>query len=211
MAVHDHLHRGQGLSLPSTRGNDSTAESGAEVETVEGAHTNTAANYAVTALRLLTGFTFLWPFFDKLFGLGYATGSEKAWINGGQPAAGFLKGVAVGPLRTTFNDMSGNALFDWLFMLALLGVGVAVMLGVALKPSAVAGTLLMLSMWLAEFPPAKVAFDGTPTGSSNPFMDYHILYAVCLIVLATLSADKVYGLGRIWRGLPFVRDNSWLH
>lgn len=208
MAVHEHLHRGQGnLSLPSTRGH----ESAAEVETVEGAPTNVAAAYAVTALRLLTGFIFLWAFVDKLFGLGYATQSEKAWINGGQPAMGFLKGVAVGPMRETFNDMAGQAWVDWLFMLALLGVGLAVMLGVALRPSAVAGSLLMLSMWLAEFPPAKFAFDGTPTGSTNPFNDYHIMYAVILIVLATISADKVYGLGRIWRGLPFVRDHSWLH
>lgn len=41
-------------------------------------------------LRILVGFTFFWAFIDKLFGLGFATPSERAWINGGSPTTGYL-------------------------------------------------------------------------------------------------------------------------
>ena len=47
--------------------------------------------------RVLLGFEFLWAFLDKTFGLGYATPSARAWINGGSPTKGFLgSGQAVG-------------------------------------------------------------------------------------------------------------------
>ena len=35
------------------------------------------------ALRIATGLVFLWAFLDKLLGLGYATPTDRAWINGG--------------------------------------------------------------------------------------------------------------------------------
>jgi uncharacterized membrane protein YphA (DoxX/SURF4 family) len=41
-------------------------------------------------LRLVLGFIFLWAFVDKVFGLGFATASSKAWIHGASPTAGFL-------------------------------------------------------------------------------------------------------------------------
>jgi len=31
-------------------------------------------------LRISFGLIFLWAFFDKLFGLGFATASDKSWI-----------------------------------------------------------------------------------------------------------------------------------
>ena len=41
-------------------------------------------------LRFAMGFIFLWAFFDKVFGLGFATTADKAWIRGGSPTTGFL-------------------------------------------------------------------------------------------------------------------------
>jgi thiosulfate dehydrogenase [quinone] large subunit len=41
-------------------------------------------------------------------------------------------------------------------------------------------------------------------------MDDHLIYAVVLIVLALLSAGTVWGLGRRWSAVPFVRRNAWL-
>ena len=39
---------------------------------------NPVARWALVALRYVLGFTFLWPFLDKLFGLGYGTPAENA-------------------------------------------------------------------------------------------------------------------------------------
>ncbi len=93
----------------------------------------------LATLRIATGFVFLWAFLDKTFGLGCATQSENAWINGGSPTRGFLSSVAVGPLESTFHSWAGDPWADWLFMLGLLGVGVAVILGVGLRLAAVSG------------------------------------------------------------------------
>ncbi|MEU8459411.1 hypothetical protein AB0H38_33925, partial [Streptomyces griseoaurantiacus] len=65
-------------------------------------------------------------------------------------------------------------------------------------------------MWMAEWPPAQHLSDGTPSMSTNPFADYHLVYAVVLIALAAVSAGDTLGLGRLWAGLPVVRDHTWL-
>jgi len=76
------------------------------------------------------------------------------------------------------------------------------MLGIGLRVSAVAGSLLMVSMWIAEWPLLQ--------GSNNPLVDYHIIYALVLVVCATLLAGDTWGLGRRWARLPLVQRFGWL-
>ncbi|WP_237502938.1 hypothetical protein [Streptomyces sp. SID8374] len=175
-------------------------------QTVDGATFGRAA----AVLRLLISFTFLWAFLDKAFGWGYATPAARAWVEGGSPAEGFLSGVAVGPLESTFHSMAGQAWVDWVFMLGLLGIGLALAAGIGLRVTAVAGTVMMALMWAAEWPPAQHLSDGTPSMSTNPLVDYHVLYAAVLIVLALASAGRIWGLGRTWERLPLVARHRWL-
>ena len=46
--------------------------------------------------------------------------------------------------------------------------------------------------------------------STNPIVDYHIIYALALIALAVTYAGHTWGLGRLWAKLPFVHRNRWL-
>jgi thiosulfate dehydrogenase [quinone] large subunit len=161
-------------------------------------------------VRIATGFVFLWAFLDKTFGWHYATGSGKGWIDGGSPTKGFLSSVHVGPLQGFFRDIAGDGWADWLFMLGMLGIGVALVSGVALRITAVAGTVMMAMMWAAEWPLAQHLSGGAPSGSSNPLVDYHVLYALAAILSAALYAGNTWGLGRIWARLPIVRDHRWL-
>lgn len=163
-----------------------------------------SAGPALALLRLALGFIFLWAFLDKTFGLGYSTPPDRAWINGGAPSQGFLKSDAVrGPLKDFFAGIA-SPVSDWLFMLAMLGLGVAVMLGIGLRVSAVVGTFVMVLMYLAEWP-------FTPnTGSTNPIVDYHIIYALALIVIAATYAGDWWGAGRPWRRMSLVQKNPWL-
>lgn len=163
----------------------------------------------LAVLRISTGFVFLWAFLDKTFGLGYATPATKAWLVGGSPTSGFLGSVKVGPFQSAFHAIAGTWWADALFMLGLLGIGVAVVAGVALRPSAVTGTVLLVLMWLAEFPPARYAADGSATGSTNPLVDYHIIYALALIVVAATQAGRTWGIGRMWARLHFVQRHHW--
>jgi thiosulfate dehydrogenase [quinone] large subunit len=157
-----------------------------------------ALRYVNAAIRISIGWVFLWAFIDKVWGFGFATPTAKAWINGGSPTTGFLKG-ATGPLASTYHSMSGQSWADWLFMAGLLGIGLALVLGVGMRIAAAAGSLLLVLMWSAELPLAN-----------NPFMDEHLVYAMVLVALALAGAGRTVGLGRQWERLSFVQRNGWL-
>ena len=76
--------------------------------------------------------------------------------------------------------------------------------------SAIAGTAMMLLMWLAEFPLDRFTAAGEPTMSTNPLIDYHIIYALALIVVALTYAGNTWGLGKRWAALPIVQNNQWM-
>ncbi len=130
-------------------------------------------------LRIVMSLIFLWAFFDKTFGLGFATTAEKAWVNGGSPTYGFLTFGTKGPLAEFFQGLAGVAIVDWLFMLGLLCVGVALLINRFLVWAAIAGGIMMLLMWLATLLP-----------ENNPFLDDHIVYILVLIILAIYSREK---------------------
>jgi thiosulfate dehydrogenase [quinone] large subunit len=157
------------------------------------------ASHAVFALaRVLLGFVFLWAFLDKLFGFGRSTTSANAWINGGSPTAGFL-GHVEGPFKGMFNAMSGQAWCDWLFMIGMAGLGVALILGIGMIVAAVTGTAMMLLLWGASLP-----------NQTNPFVDQHLIYALLIIGLAISRLGEPYGLGRWWSRTALVRKVPWL-
>ena len=146
------------------------------------------------------GFIFLWAFFDKLLGLGYATPPERAWLIGSSPTFGYLKNATHGPLAEFFQSLAGNPLVDILFMLGLLGVGAAFVLGIALRAASYSGATMMILMYLSAFPPAN-----------NPIVDDHIIYALVLLVLGNSELDKTaiskwFGKTSIAKTFPFLRD-----
>jgi thiosulfate dehydrogenase [quinone] large subunit len=189
---------------------DGSARAAARTEPVPGTSITTGAAKFLAVFRVVLGFEFLWAFLDKTFGLGYATPAARAWINGGSPTKGFLSRVAVGPFEETFHAIAGAPWADWLFMVGLLGIGIALIFGIGLRIAAVSGTLMMLGMWAAEWPLAKFTSAGEPTMSTNPIVDYHIIYALALIALAVTYAGHTWGLGKLWAKLPFVARNRWL-
>jgi thiosulfate dehydrogenase (quinone) large subunit len=175
-----------------------------------GSMLTTGAAKALAVLRISLGLVFLWAFLDKTFGLGYSTPSAKAWIHGGSPTKGFLSSVEVGPFQSLFNTMAGTWYANSLFMLSMLAVGVALIAGIGVRIAAGAGVLVLAMMWLAEFPLARYTATGEASGSSNPVIDYHFVYAAGLVVLALTYAGHTWGLGRWWAQLPFVQKNRWL-
>src|SRR3954451_16492196 len=117
--------------------------SAVHLEKVEapGAMLTTTAAKALAVLRISTGFVFLWAFFDKTFGWNYATPSAKAWINGGSPTQGFFASVDACPFQSFFHTIAGTGWANWLFMLGLLAIGVALVLGIGMRIAAGATVL----------------------------------------------------------------------
>jgi thiosulfate dehydrogenase [quinone] large subunit len=165
---------------------------------------------SLAVLRIALGLVFLWAFLDKTFGWHYATPSARAWVRGGSPTKGFLSAVDVGPFASLAHRLAGQAWVDWAFMLGLLGLGVALLAGVGLRLAAAGGGLLLVMMWLAEFPPAQHTSAGAPSGSSHPIIDYHVIYALGLLVVAATLAGDTWGLGRRWAARPRVQQHGWL-
>ncbi len=153
-----------------------------------------AAGFAVGALRIVVGWTFLWAFFDKLFALGFSTGRDEtgavdrfgdaAWINGGSPTEGFLKFGADGPFAGFYHAIAGATLTNWAFMFGLLAIGVSMSLGVFRILGTLAGVVMYLMMWTVVLPP-----------ENNPVIDDHLIGAVTLVALALLNAGNTWGLG----------------
>lgn len=152
-------------------------------------------DYVWAIARISIGWIFLWAFLDKTFGWGFATPAKKAWIAGGSPTTGFLKGSGENALGGFFGSLAGQAWVDWLFMLGLLGIGTALVLGIGTRIAAATGTIMLVLMWAAELPLAN-----------NPFMDDHIIYAIVLIGLALANAGTTLGLGN----LPIFKQTAWL-
>lgn len=166
--------------------------------------------YVWATLRLLLGFTFLWAFADKMIGLGFSTCydktndvvnimCDKSFVMGGSPTEGFLNNATQGPLADFYKSMAGNVGVDWLFMVGLLGIGTALMLGVGMRVATVAGALLMTMMWSASLPPAN-----------NPILDEHIIYIVVLVGLYLSNKNQVWGFGKFWANKSFVKKYKWL-
>jgi thiosulfate dehydrogenase (quinone) large subunit len=168
-------------------------------EAVPARSTTVAAGRALAVLRIAAGFTFLWAFVDKVFGLGYSTKAGKGWIDGGDPTAGFLGKGATGPFADFYHSLVGDFWVTPLFMIGLAGIGLAVTLGIGMRIAAVSGTVLYLLMWSAVLPP-----------ETNPVLDDHIIGALTLIALALVAAGNVWGFGRQWSQLPIVERYPWL-
>lgn len=169
-----------------------------------------AREYVVATVRIITGFLFLWAFLDKTFGLGYSTQGSHAWINGGSPTKGFLSGLNAGPFVSTFHGWAGQGWADWLFMIGLAGIGVALILGIGVRFAAVAGVILVAFMWVAVWPLAQHTSDGSLTGSANPLVDEHVMDALALMTVGVFGAGSRLGLGSLWAKLPFIRDHRAL-
>lgn len=167
------------------------------------------AGRALALLRICFGLTFLWAFFDKAFALGFATGrgedgtvdrfGDAAWINGGSPTEGFLTFGADGPFDAFYHSIAGAVWADWLFMLGLLGIGLALTLGIGMRIAAATGALLYVLMWTVVLPPPN-----------NPVLDDHLIGGLSLVVLALTGAGNTWGLGRTWSQLPVVQRHGVL-
>lgn len=159
----------------------------------DGTRTGPAA-YAWALTRIALGWVFLWAFLDKTFGWGFATPADRAWVQGGSPTTGYLRGTADNALGGVFTGLAGQGWVDLLFMLGLLGVGGALIVGAGMRIAAVAGGLMMILMWAAELPL-----------TTNPFMDEHIIYAIVLAGLAMANAGDTLGIGARWGRTALVK------
>jgi thiosulfate dehydrogenase [quinone] large subunit len=177
----------------------------------EDKHPLTFRHYFWAVVRIAMGLIFLWAFFDKLLGLGFATCRDSAtnvvtymcdnaWVNGGSPTFGFLTYGVHGPLASFYNSLASSVLIEWLFMLGLAFIGFTLTFGIMVRLGGLSGSLLLLMMWTSLLPP-----------ENHPFIDDHIIYAFVMLGFVFVHTCKHLGLGKWWTSLSFVKNNWILH
>ena len=160
------------------------------------------------ALRIAVGWVFLWSFLDKAFALGFSTGRNSetgaidffgpdAWVNGGSPTDGFLQfGVHTkGFFTDMYAALAGQTWVEWGYMLSMLLIGLALILGIGTRLAAIGGIV-----WMAMFYTASAVWP-----EHNPFLDDHVVYAIVLAGVAYVGAGRFLGLGRWWESTAIVR------
>ena len=165
---------------------------------------------------------FLWAFLDKTFGLQFATAKDQDWsfaTGNGDPTFGFLKFGTnpEGPFAGFFTGLRPGDTPDpghwtnWLFMAGLLGIGVALILGVFMRIGSISGVVLLALMYLAEAPWANTIDPKTGQGAfNNPIMDEHVIYAAVLVMLMLFTAERTWGLGKWWQSTRLVQRFPFL-
>lgn len=182
-----------------------SAETVLSAEKQEDIVTRPGARKMLAVARIVIGFYFLWAFVDKFFGLGFTTASDRSVLSGGTPAQGYINNaIADGqPLKGLYQSLFANGFGDFMFMLGLFAIGVAMLAGAGVRIAAVAGALLMLFMYLVALP--WVGEHGT-----NPILDSHWMEAMLLLIPAfTLSGDT-WGLGKWWGNQDIVKKYKLL-
>lgn len=149
--------------------------------------------------RISFGCIFFWAFIDKLFGLGFATPPDKAWLLGSAPTLGFLTKSTYGPFAAFYQSLAGNPLVDWLFMLGLLLLGLSLILGIGIKVAGYSGTILMLLMYFSIIPP-----------KNNPLFDEHVIYALILLAFTQMKVGHWIGFGKLWSRTKLVKQYQCL-
>ena len=132
--------------------------------------------YLILVLRLALGWLFIQSAYTKLTAAG------------GWTASGYLS-KSVGPLSGWFHSLSGNGTVDGLVMIGELLIGIALVMGVAARLTALAGSAMMLLFYVAKLPPA-----GT-------WVSQQIIYLIALNVLAAARAGTFYGLDGLLQGV----------
>ena len=159
-------------------------------------------------LRLGMGWIFFWAFLDKLLALGFATGRDAetgvvdrfgpaAWIEGGSPTEGFLSfGLNTKePFLGFYSDLAGQGWVDWVYMVSMAAIGLALLLGIFTTLAAIGGAI-----WMVLFYTASAIWP-----ENNPFLDEHLIELIVLLGIAYVGAGRYLGLGHWWENTSLVR------
>lgn len=127
------------------------------------------------ALRIALGAQFFYAGWSKL---------TTDWS-----AAGYLA-AADGPFAEWFQSMAGNVVVDGLNAWGLTLVGIALIVGIAVRPASFAGVVFMLLYYFA----------GYTENIAHGFIDFHLVYSAIFVLFMTGGAGNVFGLNAILLG-----------
>ncbi|MDO8658842.1 MAG: DoxX family protein [Candidatus Levybacteria bacterium] len=136
---------------------------------------NTYQKLSLLLLRLSLGWIFLYSGVSKILDLEWT-------------ATGYLKGAqTLTPLYNLFtrNMDAINFLNSW----GQAAIGLALILGIMLRPAAIFGILMMILYYIPI-----LNFPYVGKGTTSFLVDQHIIFILVFFLLFTSDAGKYYGL-----------------
>lgn len=97
---------------------------------------------------------------------------------------------ANGPFADWFHSLAGNGLIDTVNAWGMLLLGIALILGLCVRPAAILGAVLMVLYYLAHF----------VANTANGLIDEHIILIAVLLLFAAGGAGHAFGLNAVVMG-----------
>ncbi|MBR1452677.1 MAG: hypothetical protein IJ592_04170 [Candidatus Methanomethylophilaceae archaeon] len=149
--------------------------------------------YCLAIFRILVGCIMIWPFFDKLLGLGFKTPAGSGMIDGVSPSS-FVVYVTGGIFKDFYDSLAGNQVVDIILMFGLLVLGTTLILGIASKLTTIGITAFMLIMYSLHIPP-----------EDNPVIDHRIIIIAGMISAYFLGGYDKLSLNSRWKETWLVK------
>ena len=144
---------------------------------------NKTATWLLTILRIVIGWHFLYEGIAKVFNPNWSSAlylMESKW---------FLSGF--------FHWLIGNnttlQIVDFLNIWGLLIIGICLFLGFFSRAASISGALLLLLYYVANPP---FIYSSVPSQSHFYIINYNLIEAIVLIVLASFRGEQLWGLQR---------------
>ena len=139
--------------------------------------------WLVTILRIVTGWHFLYEGIAKLFNPNWSSAAylmESKWLFSGM-------------FHRMISNNIGLQIVDFLNIWGLIIIGICLFIGVFTRIACITGALLLLMYYVANppFMPSSI-----PSISHFYIINYNLIEAIVLIVIAFYPPDHLYGIQR---------------
>jgi len=148
-------------------------------------------SYLLTGLRIIIGWHFLYEGIDKLMTSGW---TAKPYLLGS-------RWIFSGLFHSMAASDSVMRIVDFLNVWGLILIGISLFIGLLVRWSSIAGSLLLI-MYFVAYPPIPGYTLGTVTEGSYLIVNKTLIELVILLVFTVLPADAFYGIDRlikIWK------------
>ena len=156
----------------------------------------------ILALRLITGWAFLFAGLQKVFAAEPFSAAGFLAFGTAGTAEGAVEGAIVNPTQAFWVDLAANAqlmsTIDFLVPFGQIAIGVALILGLATRFAAVMGFLMMSFITIAAWDFAHGVINQTS------------YLALTTLILGVIRAGEVYGVDAIVDEQPIVKSNPAL-
>lgn len=158
--------------------------------------------YGILALRIITGWYFLYAGLDKVFSFiggtePFSAGGFLTFATASTTSAVVAEGTIVNPTAPFWADLAANTslltVVDFLIPYGQVAIGLALILGLATRFAGVMGFLMMAFITIAAWDFAHGVVNATS------------FLAILALILGVIRAGEVYGLDAIVDEQPIVK------